>query len=502
MKKIILTSFLAVLVALGTTVRAQEYPDEYLGLPGDNLNLYAVMKLFQESETLEAFERSLNDENTRINNLDLNGDKFVDYITVNDYVDGDVHTIVLRVAPDRNEFQDVAVFTVQKFRNGSVQIQLIGDEALYGQNYIVEPNYAETPNPGYMGKPNKRVIVNVVYTSYWEVAEWPLVRFIYMPGYHIWNSSWYWGYYPPYWHPWHSCYWHYYYGYHYNWYHHYYRHYRHWHHPRWDGYHTFYYTEHHYHSTIVYEHINKGTYNTTYSRPEQRREGEALFTSMYPDRERRTEQNTPVVSQRRSSSSQMTRTETSTRITSATTRRPENVPTVRSASDPSTRPGTGSTRRPAVTMDERPVTKSSSGESSDASRRPSTNVNERPAVKSAPDDEPAPVRRTTVTEREVSRPEPSKSETEYRRQPEPVQERVVSRPEPSKSKTEYRRQPEPVQERVVSQPEPARREEAPRASRPAPSQPERKPAAESKSEPAERRSEKPQRPDENENPRR
>ncbi|NSW95826.1 MAG: hypothetical protein HPY62_14045, partial [Bacteroidales bacterium] len=62
------------MVATGTAAVTQDWPEEYLGLPGDNLNLYAVMKLFQESETLEGFERSLNDENSRINNLDLNGD--------------------------------------------------------------------------------------------------------------------------------------------------------------------------------------------------------------------------------------------------------------------------------------------------------------------------------------------------------------------------------------------------------------------------------------------
>ena len=499
MKKILLTSVLAVLVALGTTVRAQEYPDEYLGLPGDNLNLYAVMKLFQESETIEAFERNLNEENTRINNLDLNGDNFVDYIMVSDYVDGEVHSIVLRVALDKNDFQDVAVFTVQKFRNGSVQIQLIGDEALYGKNYIVEPNYAETPNPGYMGKPKRNITVNVVYTSYWEVAEWPMVRYIYMPGYNVWHSSWYWGYYPPYWRPWHSCYWHYYYGYHYNWYYHYYRHYRHWDQPRWNGYYDFYYAGHHSQSPKVYEHINKGTYNTTYSRPDQRREGEVLFTSMHPTQEKRTDQNTPVISQRRSSASQMTRTETSTRTTSATTRRSDNVTTSRSSSDPSTRSTTTATRRPA------------------------TYVNERPAAKSTVEDAQAPVRRSSAVEpeREVYRSEPAKSETEYRREPEPVrervisrpepvQERVISRPEPAREEAEYRR-PEPVQERVESRPapveraaevrrdpEPARREEAPRASQPAPSQPERKPAVESKSEPSERRTEKPQRPDETE----
>ena len=141
------------LFAAGTTLMAQNQQEEYLGLPGDNLNLYAVMKLFQESQTLEGFERSLNDENSRINNLDLNGDNMVDYIMVVDYVDGDVHTIVLRVAVNQRENQDVAVFTVQRYSNGQVHIQLTGDESLYGRNYIIEPIYddgnpGQTPNPG------------------------------------------------------------------------------------------------------------------------------------------------------------------------------------------------------------------------------------------------------------------------------------------------------------------------------------------------------------------
>ena len=166
-----------VFAAATSFVTAQDYPDEYLGLPGDNLNLYAVMNLFQESETLEKFELNLNSEESMINNLDLNGDNLIDYITVSDYVDGNVHNIVLRAALDRNEQQDVAVFVVESLSNGAVQIQLIGDEALYGPNYIVEPIYAETPNPGYTGTVYRRN-VNVVTTTYYDIATWPLIRFI------------------------------------------------------------------------------------------------------------------------------------------------------------------------------------------------------------------------------------------------------------------------------------------------------------------------------------
>ncbi|MGC9344027.1 MAG: hypothetical protein ACP5E3_15095, partial [Bacteroidales bacterium] len=152
MKTLIYISALAFLLVGGGMVAAQDYPDEYLGLPGDNLNLYAVMNLFQESETLEKFERDLNDPDSRINNLDLNNDNYVDYIMVSDHSEGNVHNIVLQVALNKKEYQDVAVFIVEKYRDGSVAIQLIGDEALYGKNYIIEPNYAETPNPGYTGR--------------------------------------------------------------------------------------------------------------------------------------------------------------------------------------------------------------------------------------------------------------------------------------------------------------------------------------------------------------
>jgi len=205
MKKYITTTLLAVMMTAGAALTARDYPDDYLGLPGDTLNLYAVLNLFQESETLEEFERSLNDADTRVNNLDLNGDNYVDYITVQDYVDGNVHNIVLRVALNRNETQDVAVFTVQKFSDGSVNIQLVGDEALYGRNYIIEPDYdnyySGTYNPGYTG--GSRVTINLV-------ADWPVVRYIYFPTYIPWYSSWYWGYYPSYWNPWRPFYYHYY----------------------------------------------------------------------------------------------------------------------------------------------------------------------------------------------------------------------------------------------------------------------------------------------------
>jgi hypothetical protein len=400
MKKLITTSILALLIAAGSAMRAQDWPDEYLGLPGDNLNLYAVMKLFQESETLEGFERNLNDENSRINNLDLNRDNMVDYITVSDYVDGDVHTIVLRTALNRKESQDVAVFTVQRLHNGEVQIQLIGDEALYGKNYIIEPNYAETANPGYRGKKVKRANVTIVTTTYYDIAAWPMIRFIYHPAYTGWHSSWYWGYYPVYWRAWHPWYWHYYYGYHYNWYSHYYVHYRHWDHYRYHGYHDRYYGKIRTYSPVVVVNINKGTYKNTYSRPEQRKEGEKLYASTNTRRNastmsgsavsqgRRSEMSSPAeqsaVTSRRTGSAASEKTAASPSATKSTVtvRRSAPVATEKKASEAATK-STVTVRRSAPAATERTASPAVTRSTETARRSaPATTARsaERPAV--------------------------------------------------------------------------------------------------------------------------
>jgi hypothetical protein len=111
-------------------IAAQENKEESLGLPGDNLNLYATLKLFQECETLEVFESKLNNEENKINNLDLDEDGKIDYIRVVDSVDKDVHNIVLQVDLGQGETQSVAVFVVKKEKDGAA-IQVIGDEDLY-----------------------------------------------------------------------------------------------------------------------------------------------------------------------------------------------------------------------------------------------------------------------------------------------------------------------------------------------------------------------------------
>ncbi|MDO9184409.1 MAG: hypothetical protein Q7W13_00235 [Bacteroidia bacterium] len=254
-----------------------------LGLPGDNLNLYGVLDLFQKSETLEEFEEKLNAEDSKINNLDLNGNNKIDYISVKDNMKGNAHAIVLQVAINEKETQDIAVIEVEKDNNDKVRVQVVGDEQLYGKNYIVEPKDASskdnntqggTPNPGYSGKTT--AITNNYYTTNnnnggnyggygYPADNWSIIRYMYYPSYFAYVSPWHWGYYPGHWNSWAPLFWHSYYSY--NYYHHpdYYGNYCRSNMYRNTNAHS-YYEQRRSTSVSVNQRREKGAYNNTYSR--------------------------------------------------------------------------------------------------------------------------------------------------------------------------------------------------------------------------------------------
>jgi hypothetical protein len=172
-----------------------------LGLPGDNLDLYAVLDLFQKSKTIEDFEKSLNSEKTGINNLDLNLDGKVDFIKVETKKKGEDFTFILQVDVSKTEKQDVAVILVSKDKNKKVTIQIVGDKALYGKDYIVEPKPAtapaSTPNPGYTGTDPVKVPAPVSTTTI-VIEQAPIVQYVYSPAYVPYVPPYYYGFYPPY----------------------------------------------------------------------------------------------------------------------------------------------------------------------------------------------------------------------------------------------------------------------------------------------------------------
>lgn len=185
----------------GSTAFSQTDKDTgELGLPGDNLDLYAVLDLFQKSKTIEDFEKSLNDEKKKINNLDLNDDKKVDFIKVETKKDGDDFTFILRDPISKTETQDVAVILVSKDKDKKISLQIVGDKDLYGKDYIVEPSPkgsgGVTANPAYTGA--DPVTVNVPASTTTVVVEQaPIVQYVYSPAYVPYYPPYYYGYYPP-----------------------------------------------------------------------------------------------------------------------------------------------------------------------------------------------------------------------------------------------------------------------------------------------------------------
>lgn len=381
MKKI--TFYLVVFLCFsGSNAAFSQTEDEpeALGLPGDNLNLYAVLDVFQNSKTLEDFEEKLNSDQTNINNLDLNNDDKTDFIRVVSSREDKAHSIVLQVGVNEKENQDVAVINVNTNKEGKVRIQVIGDEELYGENYVVEPSNSPakgTPNPGY--KDAQTVIINNNTTNntitnnttsesrysnsndaLFVANALAIVVHLFSPTYVVYRSPWYWGYYPSYWRPWrpvfYSTYWR--------------RHYHYWNDYRYRRayrihYASFYsrYRQHRAYSALVKQNRLRGTYNniyegrvykkpTTYNRPVSN-----VRPKPYPTTRPSTgvtRPTTPVTRPKPTTPSVQPRpnvpaTRPVTRPTTPVTRPKPTTPTVRPRpSTPVTRPVTRPTTRPSA----------------------------------------------------------------------------------------------------------------------------------------------------------
>ena len=178
------------------------FSQEPTGLPGDNFSLEGALELFKTSESPEAFEKMLNTEQNKVNNLDLNGDGEIDYIKVIDKTQGDVHAFVLQAVISENEKQDIAVIEMERNRDNAT-VQIMGDEDIFGEQRIVEP-LEEVKT--HAGTKSKKVIVNI-YT-------WPVVQYVYGPAYNLWISPWGWHVRPVWWRPWRPITFHVFYRYH------------------------------------------------------------------------------------------------------------------------------------------------------------------------------------------------------------------------------------------------------------------------------------------------
>ena len=158
---------------------------------GDNLDLYAVLDAFKDAESIEAFEETINNPKNKINNIDLDEDGEVDYVEVHDEGEGDAHALILRVSTGENEAQDLAAIELEKMKEGEAYIQIVGDEEIYGAEYIIEPKDGDAVT--------ERLAPNLVVVNVWG---WRSVRFIFAPNYVRWHSPWGHKRYPNWWKPW------------------------------------------------------------------------------------------------------------------------------------------------------------------------------------------------------------------------------------------------------------------------------------------------------------
>ncbi len=164
-----LTIFLTAgtILAQDTTNVAQSSADEV------GLDLNAVAELFKDSENLGEFEKNLNDSENGLNNLDLDENGEVDYLRVEENVEGDTHLIVLQSVLGEEQTQDVATIAVEKEVN-VYNFQIHGTPAIYGANYYVIPRYR-------------------------NLGGWNLIKWMFRPSYRPYRSAFGWRIYPRYW---------------------------------------------------------------------------------------------------------------------------------------------------------------------------------------------------------------------------------------------------------------------------------------------------------------
>ncbi len=237
---------LAVCLFISNLMFSQNKVDS-LGLPGDNFDLYGALDVFKKAKTPEEFEKAINLKDNEINNLDLDGDGKTDYVKVIDRVEKNGHTLVMQVAVSETETQDVAVLEIEKTGDEKAHVQIVGNEELYGKDYILEPaDQVAANSKSNLSKETKKENEDDVYsstddsnrktttndnnsntnthtTTVVNVWGWPSVQYIYHPAYVVYVSPWHWRAYPVWWDPWAPIYWRYHYRrayrYHYPYYH-------------------------------------------------------------------------------------------------------------------------------------------------------------------------------------------------------------------------------------------------------------------------------------------
>jgi len=169
---------ITITLLLATVIIAKAQDQTPATEAGEDFDLYRVVELFEEVEDLEEFEEKINDEETEINNLDLNKDDEIDIVKVIEYQEGETHVLVLQALLSETDAQDMATIEIEKHSDGEISLQVIGDPDIYGPDYIVEPAKEEGSIAAYRPM--------AVFVS---VRLWPPVVVMFRPGRVVFRSA-------------------------------------------------------------------------------------------------------------------------------------------------------------------------------------------------------------------------------------------------------------------------------------------------------------------------
>ncbi len=171
---------------------------------GEDFDLEALPGVLENVSTFEDLEKAINEEGNDVNNLDLDGNEEVDYVLIQMENEGDTYIAYLRVAMSETEYQDVATIEMEKQSSTAATFQIVGDEALYGKDYILEPeggvvDISESSSGGSGGKGGP--------SPYFIVPPPPAVRVticvgVFRPGFVLFVSPFGFGRHPVWFRPW------------------------------------------------------------------------------------------------------------------------------------------------------------------------------------------------------------------------------------------------------------------------------------------------------------
>lgn len=112
----------------------------------DNLDLQRVGDLLERSKSPQEFEGYLNAYDG-INNLDLNGDGYADYISVDEYQDRDDNSrglsLFSRFGPGLVQELAQIIFYRDEPRNTGARVLMFGNDQIYGDNQYYETNWLD-----------------------------------------------------------------------------------------------------------------------------------------------------------------------------------------------------------------------------------------------------------------------------------------------------------------------------------------------------------------------